>query len=123
MDARFVTLIEAGGLDRAGNLPPNVPARTAGLWLAWRVRQTPLSLGGGVRYQSRFFTNNANSTEVSGFTLVDAQASWRLARGEITVRGRNLTDTLYADWTGASASQVQLGAPRTVDVGYHIRFR
>ena len=123
MDPRFVTLIEAGGFNRAGNLPPNVPERTAGLWMAWQVRRTPLTLGGGVRYQSHFFTNNANSTDVSGFTLLDAQASWRLGSGEVTLRGRNLTDTLYADWTGASANQVQLGAPRTVDVSYHVRFR
>jgi iron complex outermembrane receptor protein len=123
MDPRFVTLIEAGGLDRAGNLPPNVPARTAGVWMAWRAGRTPLTVGGGVRYQSRFFTNNANSTEIAGFTLLDAQASWRVGAGEITLRGRNLTDVLYADWTGASASQVQLGAPRTVDLSYHVRFR
>jgi iron complex outermembrane receptor protein len=123
MDPRFVTLVEAGGLDRAGNLPPNVPERTAGLWIYAPVGRSPLTIGGGIRYQSRFFTNNANSTEVAGFTLVDAQASWRLARGEITLRGRNLTDALYADWTGASANQVQLGAPRTFDIGYHVRFR
>jgi iron complex outermembrane receptor protein len=123
MNPRFVTLIEAGGLNRAGNLPPNVPQRTAGLWMVWHVGRTPLTVGGGVRYQSRFFTNNANSTEVSGFTLVDAQAACRLGLGEITVRARNLTDALYADWTGASANQVQLGAPRTVDLSYHVRLR
>jgi iron complex outermembrane recepter protein len=123
MDPRFVTLIEAGGVDRAGNLPPNVPERTAGVWMGWHIGRTPFTVGGGVRYQSRFFTNNANSTAVAGFTLLDAQASWRVGSGEITLRGRNLTDTLYADWTGASASQVQLGAPRTVDLSYHVRFR
>jgi iron complex outermembrane receptor protein len=42
--------------------------------------------------------------------------------GDITLRGRNLTDTLYADWTGASANQVQLGPPRAVDLSYQIRF-
>jgi iron complex outermembrane receptor protein len=77
---------------------------------------------GGVRYQGRFFTNNANSTEVRGFTLVDAQVIWRMRSGDITLRGRNLTDTLYADWTGASANQVQLGPPRAVDLSYQIRF-
>jgi iron complex outermembrane receptor protein len=122
MDPRFETLLEAGGVNRAGNLPPNVPKSTAGLWASYRVARTPLTMGGGARYQGRFFTNNANSTEVAGFTLVDAQASWRVNRGEIVLRGRNLTDALYADWTGASASQVQLGAPRTLDLSYHVRF-
>jgi iron complex outermembrane receptor protein len=122
MDARFVTLIEAGGLNRAGNVPPNVPERTAGFWTSYTLPNVPITLVGGVRYQGRFFTNNANSTEVAGFTLVDAQAIWRMKSGDITLRGRNLTDQLYADWTGASANQVQLGAPRTIDLTYHVRF-
>jgi iron complex outermembrane receptor protein len=122
LDARFEELIEAGGVDRAGNVPPSVPERTAGLWLGYQVPSTPLTVSGGVRYQGRFFTNNANSTEVAGFTIIDAQASWRIRSGEITLRGRNLTDTLYADWTGASAGQVNLGAPRSVDLSYHVRF-
>jgi iron complex outermembrane receptor protein len=122
MDARFVRLLEAGGANRAGNVPPNVPERTARLWAWYRLPDTPLRIGVGVRYQGRFFTNNANSTEAAGFTLVDAQASWSVGSGEVTLRGRNLTDTLYADWTGASASQLLLGAPRTVDLSYHVRF-
>ena len=122
MDARFVTLLEAGGVDRAGKVPPNVPERTAGFWASYTLDNLPMTLVGGLRHQGRFFTNNANSTEVSGFTLLDAQVIWRMRSGDITLRGRNLTDTLYADWTGASASQVQLGAPRTVDLTYHVRF-
>jgi iron complex outermembrane receptor protein len=103
-------------------LPPSVPERTAGIWAAYRTAGTPVTVSGGLRHQGRFFTNNANSMEVAGFTLLDAQGSWRVRSGEITLRGRNLTDTLYADWTGASANQVQLGAPRTVDLTYHVRF-
>jgi iron complex outermembrane receptor protein len=122
MDARFDTLLEAGGVNRAGNVPPNVPERTAGFWAGYQIRNTPITISGGIRYQGRFFTNNANSTEVSSFTILDAQAGWRIRTGEITLRGRNLTDALYADWTGASANQVQLGAPRTVDLSYHVRF-
>jgi iron complex outermembrane receptor protein len=122
MDARFETLLEAGGVDRAGNVPPNVPERTTGIWVGYQVPNTPVTVSGGVRHQGRFFTNNANSTEVAGFVILDAQASWRVRSGEITLRGRNLTDTLYADWTGASANQVNLGTPRTVDLSYHVRF-
>ncbi|NOT27636.1 MAG: TonB-dependent receptor [Acidobacteria bacterium] len=122
MDARFVTLLEAGGVNRAGNVPPNTPERTAGFWASYTLPNLPMTLVSGVRYQGRFFTNNANSTEVAGVTLLDAQAIWRLKSGDVTLRGRNLTDALYADWTGASANQVQLGAPRTVDLSYHVRF-
>jgi iron complex outermembrane receptor protein len=122
MDARFEKLIEAGGLDRAGNVPTNVPERTASVWAGYQIRDTPITISGGIRYQGRIFINNANSTEVAGFTLLDAQVGWRIRTGEITLRGRNLTDTLYADWTGASVNQVMLGAPRTVEVSYHVRF-
>lgn len=122
LDARFESLLEAGGISRAGNVPPTVPERTARLWASYRIRDTPLTIAGGVRHQGRLFANNANSTEIAGFTLLDAQATWRIGSGEITVRGRNLTDTLYADWIGASPNQVLLGAPRTVDVTWLVRF-
>jgi iron complex outermembrane receptor protein len=122
MDARFETLIEAGGVNRAGNVPPNAPERLAGVWTAYELAPWPLTIAGGVRYHGGFYTNNANSTHVTGYALVDAQATWRVGRGDITVRGKNLTDTFYANWTGASASQLMLGAPRTVDVAYHVRF-
>jgi len=122
MNARFVRLLEAGGVDRAGMVPPNVPEHTAGFWASYTLGAIPLTVVGGVRHQGRFFTNNANSIEVGAFTLLDAQVIWRMRSGDITLRGRNLTDALYADWTGASASQVQLGAPRTMDLTYHVRF-
>lgn len=122
MDARFVRLIEAGGLDRSGNVPMNVSERLAGLWTAYAFERIPITIGGGVRYRGAFFLNNANSTRASGFALLDAQASWRLGSGDITLRGKNLTDALYADWTGFGGNQVMLGAPRTVDVSYHVRF-
>jgi iron complex outermembrane receptor protein len=122
MDARFVELIEAGGVNRAGNVPPNVPERTANVWAAYRLRGMPLTVAGGLRYQGRFYTNNANSTTVSGWTTLDALASWHLAKGDITVRGRNLTDEIVGEWTGASASQIMLGAPRSVEVGFTVRF-
>ena len=122
LDARFEKLIEAGGISRAGNVPPNVPERTSGLWATYRLAGAPVTISGGLHYHGRFFTDNANSIRVAGFTLLDAQVSWRVGPGEIVVRGRNLTDRLYADWTGASSSQVMLGAPRTADVSYHVRF-
>jgi iron complex outermembrane receptor protein len=69
-----------------------------------------------VRYDGDFYTSNANTTRVKARTVVDAQASWRAPFGRVTVRGRNLFDTLYADWSGYGATQVYLGAPRSFDV-------
>lgn len=122
MDARFVTLLEAGGVDRSGNVPPNVPERTANVWATYRLGALPLTVAGGVRYQGRFFTDNANSTEVAGWTTLDALVSWRVRAGDITLRGRNLTDAIVGEWTGASASQVILGAPRSAELAFAVRF-
>jgi iron complex outermembrane recepter protein len=122
MDARFVTLIEAGGVDRSGKVPPNVPERTANLWATYRFDRIPVTVAGGVRHQGRFFTNNANSTEVSGWTTLDALVSWRLKVGDITLRGRNLTDAIVGEWTGASASQIILGAPRSAELAFSVHF-
>lgn len=38
------------------------------------------------------------------------------------VRGKNLTDTLYADWSGWSVNQVLLGMPRMFEASYQFRF-
>jgi iron complex outermembrane receptor protein len=122
MDARFVTLLEAGGVDRSGMVPPNVPEQTANLWATYRFDDLPLTVAGGIRHQGRFFTSNANSTEVSGWTTLDALVSWRVKAGDITLRGRNLTDAVVGEWTGASASQVILGAPRSAELAFVTRF-
>lgn len=122
LDAEFTKLLEAGGVSRAGNTPPDVPERTANAWVTYRLRGLPLTISGGVRYRGRLFINNANSGEMKGFTLLDASGSWQLGRGELTLRGRNLTDVLYADRTGSGTSQVLLGPPRSVDLTWTTRF-
>lgn len=121
LKAQFDTLMEAGGLNRAGNVPTNVPERTAGVWATYRFSSTPLSLSGGVRGQGRYFGNNANTLRLKGYTLVDAQAAWRVGPGQVIVRGKNLTDQFVAEWA-LSANQVMVGAPRTFDASYQLRF-
>ena len=59
---------------------------------------------------------DVGTTRVKARTVVDTQASWRAPFGRVTVRGRNLFDTLYAYWSGYGATQVYLGAPRSFDV-------
>ncbi|WP_293875032.1 MULTISPECIES: TonB-dependent siderophore receptor [unclassified Sphingomonas] len=120
LDARFDVLREAGG-DRAGNTPPVVPERVASVFGIYRFDALPISVSGGARYMSRFFTDNANSVRVRGSTVFDAAIAWRLPYGDVTLRGRNLTDRLYANWFGGSARQLTLGAPRSVDISFTAR--
>jgi iron complex outermembrane recepter protein len=121
MKAQFDELIEAGGLDRTGNVPANVPERTTGIWATYRFSQWPLSLSAGVRRQGRYFANNANTARVSGYTIVDAQASWRVGPGDVTLRGKNLTDTFYVEWA-PTANQMLIGMPRVVEMAYQFTF-
>jgi iron complex outermembrane receptor protein len=121
MRVQFDELIEAGGANRSGNVPANVPERTAGLWATYRFTAWPLTVAAGVHGRGRFFTNNANTTRVGSYAVLDAQASWRVGSGDVTVRGKNLTDTFYADWAW-TANQVLVGMPRMIEATYQFRF-
>lgn len=122
LDAKFDELIEAGGADRAGNTPTNVPERVATLFGSYRSSAWPLTFSIGARYASHIYTNNANTIRVDGYALLDAGVAYAIGPGELSLRGRNLTDELYGEWTGASATQIVLGAPRSFEVTYSARF-
>jgi iron complex outermembrane receptor protein len=116
LESRFDTLIEAGGVDRSGNRPPNVPEQMFDLSAYYSLRAAPLTFGATVRHDGDFYTSNANTYRVAARTTLDAQVSWSAPFGRLTLRGRNLFNTLYADWSGYGATQVYLGAPRSVDL-------
>ena len=120
LDARFDRLIEAGGANRAGNVPANVPERIASLFAVYDIAGTPVSLSLGARHVGRSYTNNANTIRLGAYTVVDAAVSWRLPLGELALRGRNLTDAFYADWNGGAADQPLLGAPRSVELTWTV---
>ena len=117
LKAQFDTLVEAGAVSRVGNVPTNVPERSANLWADYRFADLPLSAGVGLGHVGAMYTNTANTVRINGYTLADAYLAYRLPKALITLRGRNLGDKLYATWSGASAAnQVILGAPRSVDL-------
>lgn len=123
LDAQFDKLLESGNVSRAGNLPPNVAKRTGNLWFDYKLEGTPLKLGMALNHTGDRYTNNANTIKMKAFTTADAYASWRFASGDLTLRVRNLSDKLYASWNGANANdQVILGAPRSADLTYHVKF-
>jgi len=122
LDAEFKELIEAGGADRSGNRPANVPERLADFTVTWSPQDLPVTLTGSVRHSGGFYTSNANTVKVNSFTTFDAAISWNADFGTLTLRGRNLTDKFYADWSGYASGLVFIGAPRSVDVTFTRRF-
>ncbi len=126
VDAEFDQLIEAGNAgneSRVGNTPPNVPKKVANLWVDYKVDGMPLNLGTGLNYTGDRYTNNANTVKMNAYTTADAYATWDVKPGSLTLRVRNLTDKLYASWSGANANnQVMMGSPRSVEIAYRTAF-
>lgn len=122
LDAKYGALIEAGGANRSGNRPPNVAERLADAVITYSPKALPVTLTGSVRHNGGFFTSNANSVKVNAFTTFDAAIAWRTGVGTLTLRGRNLTDAFYADWSGYASGLVFVGAPRSVDLSFTRRF-
>lgn len=119
--ARFDELIEAGGADRGGNRPANVPKVTANLWGHYREGGWRTSLG--LRYVGSRFGDNANSAakHLPGYTVLDAVVSWSASpQTIINLIGRNLTNRVYA--TAAYNSQWLVGASRSVELMAQVRF-
>lgn len=122
LDAKYLTLIEAGGVNRAGNRPQNVPEQLADLVVTYAPKALPITLVGSVRHNGDFYTETANVTKVNAFTTFDAAVSWNASFGTLTLRGRNLTDEFYADWSGYASGLVFVGAPRSVELSFSKRF-
>lgn len=122
VNARFDKLIEAGGLNRAGNRPPFVSSHVANLSAVYRPDALPITLSGGLRHAGAFYTDNANAIRVRGYTVADAALGYRLPFGDVTLRVRNLFNSFYATWRGGSVTQLMIAAPRTVDASFTVRF-
>lgn len=124
LDAEYGALVNADGRDLSGNTPVNVPERVANFSTSYTLHglPRPLTLSANVQYTDGFYTDEANRIRVAGHTTLGASISTPIAAGTLTLRGRNLTNTLYGEWSGYSAYQVYLGAPRSVDLTWTGRF-
>lgn len=116
LDSRFDELIESGGISREGKTPPRVPETIVNLFGFYSIENTPVTLSAGIRHAGRFFTDNANTIRAKGYTSLDAAVGYRLPFGTVTLRGRNLTNEFYVDYTDVNPSQFQVAPPRSVDV-------
>lgn len=121
-EARFDELVEAGGVDRRGNRPANVPNGTAMLATSYRFDGIPVTVGASGRHGGGFYTDNANTLYVRGRTTFDAWVSYDWTRASLALRVRNLSDVLYGEYSGYPTTHVYLGAPRSGELTLRTRF-
>ncbi|MFV3075465.1 TonB-dependent receptor [Niveispirillum fermenti] len=125
-DAEYEELNELVGgrpVSRAGNRPSNIPSTTFNASALYSLEGLPVSFGAFVRHASGFYTDTANSIFVRGHWLLDASVTYRLTEEvSLSVRGRNLTDAFYGEYSGYASTNVYIGAPRGVDVTLTARF-
>ena len=124
VDAQYDDFNETVGgvaVSRAGNRPTNIPKRVANLWLTY----SPLAnveLGSDLRQVSSRYANSANTLSDEGYTLLGAYASYQVdRRTRIVLRGKNLTDEIYAE-SFSGTNMIYLGRPRTVDLSIQTSF-
>lgn len=110
--AEYDDFVEAGG-DRSGNRPTNVPRRTANLWLSKALSQQ-VDAGIGARYVDARYADTANTVEVPGYTVVDANVGWQvLPDVRLGLELNNLFDRQYATTSSSDGEQWYLGEPRS----------
>jgi iron complex outermembrane receptor protein len=55
-------------------------------------------------------------------TVLDAWVAFDLGKGTLRLRGRNLTDEFYAEWADYNEKSVYVGAPRSFDITYSVKW-
>jgi iron complex outermembrane receptor protein len=115
--------VVSGGLQQlAGNVPLNVPKRSANVMLFWDVTQA-IEARSVLRVVGQRFADNTNSAagRIPSYRVLDLGLKWRVSpRLLFDARVDNATDAVYAD--SGSAAQWLLGAPRTATLSMNVRF-
>jgi iron complex outermembrane receptor protein len=103
LQARYDELLEAGGADRSGNRPIDVPEQVANLWAHHLIGPVQASLGG--RYVGKRYADNANTVTLPSYAVVDAALAWKYdPQTTLRLLGRNLTDKVIATTSTAASS-------------------
>ncbi|AGZ35801.1 TonB-dependent siderophore receptor [Pseudomonas sp. SWI6] len=107
--------------DRAGNRPANVPRRTANLWVSKGFGQA-VEAGLGLRYVDQRYADSANSLQVPGYTVVDANLGWQVVPDvRLGLQLNNLFDRDYVS-SAYSGEQWLMGTPRSYFATLDYRF-
>jgi iron complex outermembrane receptor protein len=125
-DAKYDSLSELIGgvrIDRSGKHPINTPSTTLNLSALYALHDAPVTFGAFVRGVSGFYTDTANSFYVKGRTTFDATVSYQVSENAaLTLRGRNLGDAFYGEYSGYPTTNIYIGAPRSVELALTTSF-
>lgn len=112
----------SGSTDYRGKTPVDVPRRTANLWLRKDFAER-FTVGAGARYVDARYADNANTTQVPSYTVVDASFDWHVQQDlTLGVQLNNLLDRQYATTVSNNGAQWYLGEPRSFFVTADYRF-
>lgn len=118
----FRAVVSGGVRQLAGNVPLNVPERSANVMLFWDVTRA-VEARSVLRVVGRRFADNTNvaASRIPAYRVLDLGVKWQLSP-RLVFDGRidNATDAVYAD--SGSAAQWLLGAPRTATLSMNVRF-
>jgi iron complex outermembrane receptor protein len=125
LDARFDEFFASVGgraVSLAGNVPLNVPERSANVLVFWDA--TPaLQFRSSARYVGQRFADNTNAAaaRIPSYTVLDLGARWQVRPNlSLDLGLDNALDEVYAD--SGDAFAWLLGRPRAVTIGTSITF-
>ncbi|HEX8602218.1 MAG TPA: TonB-dependent receptor [Pseudoduganella sp.] len=123
--ARFEDFTESTGgqaVSRAGNTPPDVPERTANIWLNWDV-DPAWTASAGLRHVGERHADNANTLTMPAYTVTDLSLRWQAApRTSVMLRAANVFDKRYFTTTYYMPEQWFVGPDRKIDLVVNHRF-
>jgi iron complex outermembrane receptor protein len=117
--ADFTEIVNGVNVSRDGNAPTNVPV------VIWSITPSQqigrFSVAGSVRQVGGRWGDTANTRFFDAYATLDSWVAMRLNKNaRITLRGRNLTDTLYI--VRPSTSYGLIAAPRSVELSLSAGF-
>ncbi|MDA8453136.1 TonB-dependent receptor [Acidovorax sp. GBBC 3334] len=117
--ARYEDFTLANGTSFSGHAPPNTPRVLASVGAGYRFTAgLPMQVSASLRHVGERFHSDANTVRLAAYRVLDASWSVDVAPGtQLTLRGRNLTNKVYAAWADPFyPDQILLGAPRSFEL-------
>ncbi|CAM3842456.1 Iron complex outermembrane receptor protein [Paracidovorax anthurii] len=117
--ARYEDYLLGNGGSFSGNTPPNAPRVAGSVGASYRfVAGVPMQVSASLRHVGERFHSDANTVRLAAYRVLDAAWSVDIAPGtQLTLRGRNLTNKVYAAWSDPFyPDQILLGAPRSFEL-------